>query len=117
MLMLGAANGIGARPFAILVGLEARTPALAAAAQFFAPKYGPMPPPRFLAGAPDLGRLTDAASAVLFVASVVECARAGALDAEWTRIFVDAADVFVRLHDKVLVEAEVQRHRELVAAE
>ena len=99
------------------IELHMRIHALAAASPFFAPKYAPTPSPRFLAGQPDLGRLTDAASAVLFVASVAECARVGKLDAEWTRIFVDAADVFVRLHDKVLVEAEVQRHRELVAAE
>jgi hypothetical protein len=90
-----------------------RTPALAAASQFFAPKYAPMPMPRFLADAPDLGRLTDAASAVVFVASVVEGARTGKLDVEWTRIFLDAADVFVRMHDKLNLEIEVERYREL----
>jgi hypothetical protein len=98
------------------IELAMRTSALAAAAPFFAPKYGPMPPPRFLAEAPDLGRLTDAASAVVFVASVVECARTGKLDAEWTRLFLDAADVFVRLRDKVELEVEVERHRELALA-
>jgi hypothetical protein len=97
--------------------LPLRIHALAAASPFFAPKYAPMQQPRFLAGEPDLGRLTDAASAVVFIASVVESARTGKLDAEWTRILVDAADVFVRLHDKLYVEAEVARHRELMAAE
>jgi hypothetical protein len=98
--------------------LSVRTPALAAAAPFFAPRYGPMPPSRFLADAPDLGRLTDAVSAVAFVGSVVESARTGKLDAEWTRLFLDAADVFVRLHDKVKIETEIEHIRELrVAAE
>jgi hypothetical protein len=93
--------------------MSVRTPALAAAAQFFAPRYAPLPLPRFLAGAPDLGRLTDAQSAVVFVAGVVESARTGKLDAEWTRLFLDAADVFVRLYDKLNLETEVERHREL----
>jgi hypothetical protein len=100
------------------IELAMRTSALAAAAPFFAPKYGPMPPPRFLADAPDLGRLTDAVSVLAFVASVIESARAGKLDAEWTRLFLDAADVFVRLHDKVKIETEIEHIRELrVAAE
>jgi hypothetical protein len=99
------------------IDLPMRTSALAAAAPFFAPKYGPLTPPRFLAGAPDLGRLTDAQSAVGFVASVAECARAGKIDAEWARIFTDIADVFVRLHDRVSLELEVSRRRELEAAE
>ena len=72
---------------------------------------------RFLADAPDLGRLTDAASAVVFVASTVECARTGKLDAEWTRLFLDVADVFVRLYDKLNLETEVERHRELAQSE
>jgi hypothetical protein len=93
--------------------MSVRTSALAAAGPFFAPKYAPMAPPRFLAGEPDLGRLTDAQSAVVFVASTVECARTGKLDAEWTRLFLDAADVFVRLYDKLNLETEVERHREL----
>jgi hypothetical protein len=93
--------------------LSVRTPALAAAAQFFAPKYAAMPPPRFLSGEPDLGRLTDAQSAVIFVGSVIESARTGKLDAEWTRLFLDAADVYVRLYDKLRLEAEIERHREL----
>jgi hypothetical protein len=97
--------------------LSVRTPALAAAAPFFAPRYGPMAPPRYLADAPDLGRLTDATSAVTFVASIVESARIGKLDAEWTRLFLDVADVFVRLYDKLHLEAEVERHRELAQAE
>jgi hypothetical protein len=93
--------------------LSMRTSALAAAAPFFAPKYGPLSPPRFLSGEPDLGRLTDAQSAVVFVAGVVESARTGKLDAEWTRLFLDAADVYVRLYDKLRLEAEIERHREL----
>jgi hypothetical protein len=93
-----------------------RLQALAAAAPFFAPKNAPAPIPRFLADAPDLGRLTDAASAVVFVASVVESARIGKLDAEWMRLFLDAADVFVRLHAKLNLESEVEKHRELSMA-
>jgi hypothetical protein len=93
--------------------LPLRTSALAAAAPFFFPKYAPMPSPRFLTDAPDLGRLTDAVSAVAFVGSVVESARTGKLDAEWTRLFLDAADVFVRLHDKVKIETEIEHIREL----
>jgi hypothetical protein len=96
--------------------LPLRTSALAAAAPFFSPKYAPISSPRFLAHAPDLGRLTDAASAVVFVASTVECARTGKLDAEWTRLFLDAADVFVRLYDKLNLETEVEKHRELAQA-
>jgi hypothetical protein len=96
--------------------MPTRMQALAAASQFFAPKYAAMSPPRFLASEPDLGRLTDAASAVVFVASVVESARTGKLDAEWTRLFLDAADVFVRLHAKFELESEVERHRELSMA-
>jgi hypothetical protein len=60
--------------------------------------------------------LTDAASAVVFVASVAECARTGKLDAEWTRIFTDLADVYVRLYDKLHLEVEVERHRQLEGA-
>jgi hypothetical protein len=90
-----------------------RIHALAASAPFFAPKHAPSPTPRFLAGEPDLGRLTDAASAVVFVASVAECARTGKLDAEWARIFADLADVYVRLYDKLHLEVEVERHRQL----
>jgi hypothetical protein len=90
-----------------------RVAALAHAAPFFAPKHASTPTPRFLADAPDIGRLSDAASAVVFVASVVESARAGKLDAEWTRLFLDAADVYVRLHDKLNLETEVEKNREL----
>jgi hypothetical protein len=98
--------------------MSMRTSALAACAPFFASRYGPMAPPRFLTDAPDLGRLTDAASAVAFVGSVVESARTGKLDAEWTRLFLDAADVFVRLHYTVKIETEIEHIRELrVAAE
>jgi hypothetical protein len=98
------------------IDLSMRTSALAACAAFFAPKYGPLPPPRFLADAPDLGRLTDASSAVVFVASVVESARTGKLDAEWMRLFIDAADVYVRLRERVELETEVEKHRELALA-
>jgi hypothetical protein len=69
--------------------------------------------PRFLSTSPNLGRLSDAASSVAFVASVVERAEAGELDAEWTRLFLDAADVYVRLYDKFNLEIEVERHRQL----
>lgn len=96
--------------------LALRVQMLAAAAPFFGAKFAPARTPYFLAGAPDLGRLTDAASAVGFVGSVVESARAGKLDAEWTRLFLDAADVFTRLHDKLHLETEVERHRELLEA-
>jgi hypothetical protein len=96
--------------------LPMRAQALALAAPYFAPKLAPAHVPRFLADAPDLGRLTDAASAVVFVASVVESARTGKLDAEWTRLFLDAADVFVRLHAKLNLESEVEKHRELALA-
>ena len=101
----------------VKLNMSVRIPALAAASQFFAPKYAPMAPPRLLTDAPHLGRLTDASSAVVFVASVVECARTGKLDAEWTRLFLDAADVFVRLYDKLNLETEVERHRELAQSE
>jgi hypothetical protein len=97
--------------------MSMRMQALALAAPYFVPKLAALQIPRFLAGAPDLGRLTDAQSAAGFVASVVEGARAGKLDAEWTRLFLDAADVFVRLHDKVALEVEVERRRQLEAAE
>jgi hypothetical protein len=96
--------------------LPMRAQALALAAPYFAPKLAPAHVSRFLADAPDLGRLTDAASAVVFVASVVESARIGKLDAEWARLFLDAADVFVRLHAKLDLESEVERHRQLALA-
>jgi hypothetical protein len=95
------------------VELPLRLHALAAAAPYFSPKMGASPPPRFLTGKPDLGRLTDPESAVVFVASVVETARIGELDEVWSRIFIDAADVFVRLYDKLHLQVEVERHREL----
>jgi hypothetical protein len=98
------------------LGLPMRAQALALAAPYFTPKLAPIHIPRFLADAPDLGRLTDAASAVVFVASVVESARTGRLDAEWTRLLLDAADVFVRLHAKLDLESEVEKHRELALA-
>jgi hypothetical protein len=96
--------------------LPMRAQALALAAPYFTPKLAPAHVPRFLADAPDLGQLTDAASAVVFVASVVESARTGKLDAEWMRLFLDAADVFVRLHAKLDLESEVEKHRELALA-
>jgi hypothetical protein len=97
--------------------LPVRINALAAASAFFAPKYAAMPPPRFLADAPSIGQLTDAASAASFVSSVVESARTGKLDADWMRLLLDAADVFARLYDKVVLEAEVEKFRELEATE
>jgi hypothetical protein len=97
--------------------IHTRISALGVASQFFAPKYAAMAPPKFLADAPDLGQLTDARSAVMFVASIVESARTGKLDTEWTRLFLDAADVFTRLVDKAVLEVEVQRHRALESAE
>jgi hypothetical protein len=99
------------------IGQPARAQMLAWAAPYFGAKQAPTPTPRFLKDAPDLGRLTDAQSAVVFVASVVETARTGKLDAEWTRLFLDAADVFVRLYDKLNLETEVERHRELTQSE
>jgi hypothetical protein len=95
------------------IDFPVRMSAAAACAPYFAAKYASLAQPRYLAGEPDLGRLTDATSAVTFVASVVESARVGKLDAEWTRLFLDAADVFVRLYDKLHLEVEVERHREL----
>jgi hypothetical protein len=97
------------------IELPTRMQARALAAPYFVPKLAAFQIPRFLADAPDLGRLVDAQSAVGFVASVIESARTGKLDAEWTRLFLDAADVFTRLHDKLNLEVEVERRRQLEA--
>jgi hypothetical protein len=94
-------------------GMPLRVAALAHAAPYFTPKPAPTPASRFLPDALDLGQLTDAASAVMFVASTVECARQGKLDSEWTKLFLDAAATFARLYDTLKLEVEVQRRREL----
>jgi hypothetical protein len=99
------------------IELSMRTSALAAAAPFFAPKYGPLSPPRFITGSPDLGRLTDAQSAVSFTANVVEQVRSGQMDVDDGRFFLGAAELFAKLHERVALEAEVERRRELESAE
>jgi hypothetical protein len=97
-------------------GTPLRVTALAHAAPFFASKPAPTPPPRFITDNPELGELTDAKSAASFTAKVVEQVRAGKMELNDGRFFLAAAEMFVRLHEQVSLETEVERHRELTQA-
>jgi hypothetical protein len=100
------------------IELSMRAQMLAWAAPYFGSKLAPTPTPRFLDESPGLGELTDAASALRFTARIAERVQAGKLDTELAKFFANLAALYVSLLDKVAVEAEVERHRELrVAAE
>ena len=92
-----------------------RVQALAAAAHYFTSRPAPTPYIRFLEGAPELGSLSDADSALRYVASVTEHVRVGKLDLDFGEFFLRAADLFVRLHRVLDLETEVEKHRELAA--
>jgi hypothetical protein len=96
--------------------LALRAQIAAWAAPYFAPRYAPMTPPRFLDASPELGELTDAASALRFTARIAEQVQAGKLDTELAKFFANLASLYVSLLDKVAVESEVERHRELQMA-
>jgi hypothetical protein len=93
--------------------MSLRLNALTAAAPFFGAKQAPIPAPRFLTESPELGQLTDATSAVSYVAAVAEQVRTGKLDLGFAAFFLQAADLFTRLHERVDFEAEVERARAL----
>jgi hypothetical protein len=100
------------------IDLPLRAQMAAWCAPYFASKQAPTPPPRFLDASPELGELTDAASALRFTARIAEQVQAGKLDVELAKFFGNLASLYVNLLDKVAVEGEVERHRELqVAAE
>jgi hypothetical protein len=90
-----------------------RVQALAYAAPFFASKPAPAPPLRFITESPQLGELTDAQSAARFAARVAEQVQAGKMDLDLARFLLGVAEMFVRLYDKVQLESEVEKHREL----
>jgi hypothetical protein len=100
------------------IELPMRVQMLAWAAPYFGSRLAPTPTPRFLDKSPGLGELTDAASALRFTARIAEQVHAGKLDTELAKFFANLAALYVNLLDKVAVETEVERHRELqVAAE
>lgn len=80
--------------------LALRTQCLAWAAPYFGSKYAATPPSRFITESPELGELTDAASAVRFVARIAEQVQAGRLDLEWAQFFSNLAALFASLRDK-----------------
>jgi hypothetical protein len=90
-----------------------RVSAFSHAAPFFAAKPSPAPTPNYLEGSPELGKLTDAASALRFTSAVTEQVRDGKLDLVFGEFFLKAADLFTRLYERVELETEVERTREL----
>jgi hypothetical protein len=96
------------------IDLPLRAQMAAWCAPYFASKFAPTPPPpRFLTESPGLGELTDAASALRFTARIAEQVQAGKLDTELGKFFANLAALYVNLLDKVAVESEIERHREL----
>jgi hypothetical protein len=94
-----------------------RVTALAHCGPFFAPRHAPAPALRFVVDPLEIGQLTDAASAVAFTAAVTEHVRAGKLDFAAGEFFLKAASLFAQLHERVNLEIEVERNRELRARE
>jgi hypothetical protein len=73
---------------------------------------------RFVTDPPEIGQLTDAVSAAAFTAAVTEHVRAGKLDFAAGEFFLKAASLFAQLHERVSLETEVEKNRELqIAAE
>jgi hypothetical protein len=93
------------------VDLSLRAQMAAWAAPYFASKMAPKTLPRFLADAPDLGRLTDAESTVGYVAAVAEGVRSGKLDVEAGQFFLNCAAIYARLHAALNLENEVEKAR------
>jgi hypothetical protein len=89
---------------------------LAWAAPYFGSKHAPTPTPRFVTEPLGLGELTDAASALRFTARIAELVQTGRLDVELARFFASLVTLFADLHEKVRLEVEVEKHRELALA-